>query len=288
MRGDRVGVIGPNGCGKTSLLQVLLKKLPPDIGTVRHGTRLSVAYFDQLRAQLDPAKTVAENIGEGNAFIIFNGEKRHVMGYLQGFLFTPERCRTPVHVLSGGEKNRLLLAKLFTMPANVLVLDEPTNDLDAETLDLLEERLFEFDGTLLLVSHDRAFLNNVVTSTLVFEGGGRVTEYAGGYDDWLVQRPPPADVAPAPKKSASAVPLKVTPAKPKKRGYLQQRELDTLPGLIEALEAEHGEVTAALADPARYQDGATDIGALAAQMAALETRIAEAYARWEELEGEGT
>ncbi|MDA3835560.1 MAG: ATP-binding cassette domain-containing protein, partial [Spirochaetales bacterium] len=178
MRGDKVGFIGPNGVGKTTLLKILLKEISPDDGCVRHGTHLQVAYFDQLRAQLDTHKTVQENIGEGNDFIIFNGEKRHVISYLQDFLFSPERCRTPVHVLSGGEKNRLLLARLFTRPANVLVMDEPTNDLDAETLELLETLLFEYTGTLLLVSHDRAFLNNVVTSTLVFEGQGQVIEYA--------------------------------------------------------------------------------------------------------------
>ena len=189
LRGDKVGIIGPNGAGKTTLLKILLKNMPPDNGTVRHGANLQVLYFDQLREQLDEEKTVADNIGEGNDFIIFNGQKRHVITHLRDFLFSRERCITPVRVLSGGEKNRLLLAKLFTQPANILVLDEPTNDLDAETLELLEELLFDYEGTVLLVSHDRVFLNNVVTSTLVFEGNGCVSEYAGGYDDWLVQRP---------------------------------------------------------------------------------------------------
>ena len=189
MRGDKVGIIGPNGVGKSTLLKILLKEVSPETGSVRHGTNLQFVYFDQLRAQLDEQKTVRENIVAGNDFIIFNGQKRHAISYLQGFLFSPERCRTPVRVLSGGEKNRLLLAKLFTQPANVLVLDEPTNDLDAETLELLEELIFEYQGTLLLVSHDRAFLNNVVTSTIVFEGNNQVVEYAGGYDDWLSQRP---------------------------------------------------------------------------------------------------
>ncbi len=170
MRGDKVGIIGPNGVGKTTLLRILLKEIGPEAGSVRHGTHLQVAYFDQLRAQLDEQKTVQENIAEGNDFIIFNGQKRHVISHLQDFLFSPDRCRTPVYVLSGGERNRLMLAKLFAKPANVLVLDEPTNDLDAETLELLEELLVEYQGTLLLVSHDRAFLNNVVTSTIVFEG----------------------------------------------------------------------------------------------------------------------
>ncbi|MFH1984677.1 MAG: ATP-binding cassette domain-containing protein [Pseudomonadota bacterium] len=284
MRGDRVGIIGPNGSGKTSLLRVLLKEAAPSTGSVRHGTHLQVAYFDQLRAQLDPDKTVAENIGEGNDFIIFNGEKRHVIGYLQDFLFTPERCRTPVRVLSGGEKNRLLLARLFTLPANVLVMDEPTNDLDAETLDLLEELLFQFKGTLLLVSHDRAFLNNVVTSTLVFEGGGRVTEYAGGYDDWLAQRPQPAASTETTARPRPA-PKPAPPQKPRKLGYLQQRELDGLPARIEALEAEHAIVGAALSDPSIYRNVETDFGALSSRLAELESEILAAYERWEELEG---
>jgi ABC transport system ATP-binding/permease protein len=189
MRGDKIGIVGPNGAGKTTLIRLLLNTLAPDSGTVRHGTHLQAAYFDQLRSQLDDQKTVVQNIAADNDFIVFNDRKRHVIGYLQDFLFSPERCRTPVHVLSGGERNRLMLAKLFTQPANLLVLDEPTNDLDAETLELLEELLLAYDGTLLLVSHDRTFLNHVVTSTMVFEGQGRVTEYAGGYDDWLLQRP---------------------------------------------------------------------------------------------------
>jgi ATP-binding cassette subfamily F protein uup len=200
MRGDKVGIMGPNGVGKTTLLKILLKKALPQKGGVRHGTNLQVVYFDQLRAQLDEHKTVRDNIDSGNDFIVFNGRKRHVFSYLQDFLFSPQRCLTPVHVLSGGEKNRLLLARLFTQPANVLVLDEPTNDLDVDTLELLEELIFEYPGTLLLVSHDRAFLNNVVTSTIVFEGDGQVVEYIGGYDDWLRQRPQAA-VVPSPEKS---------------------------------------------------------------------------------------
>ena len=201
LRGDKVGLIGPNGAGKTTLLRLLLKEITPDTGGVRHGTRFEPAYFDQLRVRLNERRTGQENIGEGNDFIIFNGQKRHVISYLQDFLFTPERCRTPVYVLSGGEKNRLMLAKLFTAPANVLVLDEPTNDLDAETLELLEELLVDYKGTLLLVSHDRTFLNNVVTSTLVFEGDGRIVEYAGGYDDWLSQKPE-ADQGPLADRNA--------------------------------------------------------------------------------------
>ena len=187
MRGDKIGIMGPNGAGKTTLIRLLLGEIPPDSGTVRHGVNLQVAYYDQLRTRLDEEKTVAQNIATDNDHIVFNGRKRHVISYLQDFLFSPERCRTPVKVLSGGERNRLMLAALFTQPANVLVLDEPTNDLDAETLELLEEMVASFDGTLLLISHDRSFLNHIVTSTLVFEGNGRVIEYAGGYDDWLLQ-----------------------------------------------------------------------------------------------------
>jgi ATP-binding cassette subfamily F protein uup len=192
MRGDKIGLIGPNGTGKTTLLKIFTGAIQPDSGTVRHGTKLRIAAFDQLRSQLQEDKSVIENIGQGNDFIIFNGSRRHVVSYLKDFLFLPERCHTPVNILSGGEKNRLLLAKLFTRPANLLIMDEPTNDLDTETLELLEELLLQFPGTLLLVSHDRAFLNNVVTSTLVFEGDGMVRAYPGGYDDWLDQRPRPA------------------------------------------------------------------------------------------------
>jgi ATP-binding cassette subfamily F protein uup len=201
MRGDKVGIIGPIGVGKTTLLRILLKEITPETGWIRHGTHLEIAYFDQLRLQLDTEKTVRENIGEGNDFIVFNGKKRHVISYLQDFLFAPERCRTPIHILSGGEKNRLMLAKLFAKPANVLVLDEPTNDLDVESLELLEEVLFEYSGTLLIVSHDRAFLNNVVTSTLAFDAEGEVGEYAGGYDDWLLQRPKTEKLPPPGKKA---------------------------------------------------------------------------------------
>jgi ATP-binding cassette subfamily F protein uup len=191
-RGDRVGLIGPNGSGKTTLLRILLGDLAPDAGTVRLGTNLSLAYFDQLREQLDPEQSVFDSVADGAEFVEVGGARKHVHGYLQDFLFPPDRARTPVRALSGGERNRLLLARLFTRSFNLLVLDEPTNDLDIETLDLLEELLLEFTGTLLVVSHDRAFLDNVVTSTLVLEGGGRVGEYVGGYTDWLRQRPAPA------------------------------------------------------------------------------------------------
>lgn len=284
MRGDKVGIIGPNGAGKTTLIRLLLGSLSPEAGTIRHGTHLQAAYFDQLRAQLDEQRTVVQNISPDNDFIVFNGRKRHVVGYLQDFLFSPERCHTPVHILSGGERNRLMLAKLFTRPANLLVLDEPTNDLDAETLELLEELLLSFDGTLLLVSHDRTFLNNVVTSTLVFEGSGRITEYAGGYDDWQMQRPQtPAPETPEPEKTPIRRPSR--PARPQRLSFAQNRELEALPAAIEALETEQSSLQAALADPALYKRDRQKIVAQQNRLAAIEDRIAASYSRWEELEG---
>ena len=284
MRGDKVGVIGPNGVGKTTLLKVLLKEIKPESGTVRHGTHLQVVYFDQLRTQLDDQKTVQENIAEGNDFIIFNGRKRHVISHLQDFLFTPERCRTPVYVLSGGEKNRLMLAKLFARPANVLVLDEPTNDLDAETLELLEELLLEFRGTFLLVSHDRAFLNNVVTSTLVFEGDGRVIEYAGGYDDWLEQRPNTTQESIPLKRDKKKVQPKPTKLKPTKLGYMQKRELNELPQKIDALEVKQKDLYTIMSDPHFYKKDKAEIARLKADLDRVEKEIETAYFRWEELE----
>ncbi len=285
MRGDKVGIIGPNGVGKTTLLKILLKTMPPETGRVRHGTHLQVVYFDQLRAQLDEQKSVWENIGEGNDFIIFNGQKRHVISHLQDFLFSPERCRTPVHVLSGGEKNRLMLAKLFTRPANVLVLDEPTNDLDAETLELLEELMVEYDGTLLLVSHDRAFLNNVVTSTIVFEGNGQVAEYTGGYDDWLRQRPQTAseNLGKTIRKKSQPKPKARTS---KKMGYMQQREMQELPQKIEALEAEQKALFAVVSDPMFYKKEKDEIARIHSDLARVEADIEKAYLRWEALEAE--
>jgi ATP-binding cassette subfamily F protein uup len=285
MRGDKVGFIGPNGVGKTTLLSILLKTLRPETGSVRHGTNLQVAYFDQLRGQLDEQKSVRENIVAGNDFIIFNGQKRHVISHLQDFLFSPERCRTPVRVLSGGEKNRLMLAKLFTKPANVLVLDEPTNDLDAETLELLEELIFEYTGTLLLVSHDRAFLNNVVTSTIVFEGNGQVAEYTGGYDDWLRQRPEPASetTEKTTRKKAQPKPKARTS---KKMGYMQQREMQELPQKIEALETEQKELFAIVSDPMFYKKEKDEIVRINSDLARVEADIEKAYLRWEALEAE--
>ena len=284
MRGDKVGIIGPNGVGKTTLLKILLNEISPHEGRVRHGTNLQVAYFDQLRAQLDIDKTVQENIGEGNDFIIFNGQKRHVIGYLQDFLFSPERCRTPVHVLSGGEKNRLLLAKLFTRPANVLVLDEPTNDLDAETLELLEKLLFEYQGTILLVSHDRAFLNNVVTSTLVFDDQGKVNEYAGGYDDWLIQRTQPEQERLPAKKPCNKHESEIRRPKERKLGFKEKRELKELPLKIDTFETEQKKLYAIMSDPMFYKKGKEEVAKTQAHLAEMEDEIKAAYLRWEVLE----
>jgi ATP-binding cassette subfamily F protein uup len=282
--GEIHAIIGPNGAGKTTLIRLLLDEISPDSGNVHHGTRLQPAYFDQLRTRLDEQKTVMENISSDNDFIVFNGRRRHVMGYLQDFLFSPERSRTPVHVLSGGERNRLMLAKLFTRPANLLVLDEPTNDLDAETLELLEELLVSFEGTLLMVSHDRRFLNNVVTSTMVFEGSGKVTEYAGGYDDWLAQRPAP-EVPEAGNRSQKPQSRK-TPAAEKSKGlnFHQKRELNALPETIEALEAEQDSLQAAMAGPDFYKQDRQTIVAHQNRLKTVEEQIAEAYRRWERLE----
>ena len=284
MRGDKVGIIGPNGIGKTTLVKLLLKEHAPQAGSVRHGTHLEVAYFDQLRNRLDEQQSVWHNIGEGNDFIMFEGQKRHVISYLQDFLFAPERCRTPVHILSGGEKNRLLLAKLFTRPANVLVMDEPTNDLDVETLELLEELLFKFEQTLLLVSHDRAFLNRVVTSVIAFEGGGRVQEYAGGYDDWLRQRRALEPAGPALKVPAPKQPRAPNPAKPQKLGYRAKQELEALPEKIDALEAEQQTLYETMSDPHFYQAGKADIATAKDRLEAVGRAIENAYRRWEELE----
>ena len=285
MRGDKIGVIGPNGAGKTTLLRVLLGQLQPQSGTVRLGTNLQIAYFDQLRNQLREDETVQESVGDGNDTIRFQGGSRHIIGYLQDFLFSPDRSRTLVKFLSGGERNRVLLAKLFTKPANVIVLDEPTNDLDAETLELLEERLVDFNGTVLLVSHDREFLNNVVGSSIVFEDGG-VKEYVGGYDDWQRQRATrlAAEAAKAaPKVVQEAKPAIVTPAK-KKLNFKEQRELDGLPGLIELLETQISEMHVVMAAPEFYRQPGDKIAAEQAKLSSLESSLTTAFQRWEELE----
>lgn len=291
MRGDRVGVIGPNGCGKTTLLRLLLGELEPHEGAIRHGTNLEVAYFDQLHAQLDEEATVLENVADGGETISAGGGRKHVIGYLRDFLFTPEQTKSPVKFLSGGERNRLLLARLFTKPSNVLVMDEPTNDLDLETLELLEEQLSEYTGTLLLVSHDRAFLNNVVTSTIVFEGPGVVKEYAGGYDDWLVQRA--ASLEPA-GKAADAKAVKTDarsgkatkpPAAASKLKYGEQLELKTLPERIESLEAGIAALHAAMARPGFFQEDRAAADKAVKQAQSLQAELDEAYKRWEYLEG---
>lgn len=284
MRGDKVGIIGPNGAGKTTLLRVLLGELPPTEGSVRLGTNLQLAYFDQLRGQLDETLTAEQTVADGYDTIKTGEGSRHVVGYLCDFLFTPDRARTPIKSLSGGERNRLLLAKLFAKPANVIILDEPTNDLDSETLDLLEERLIEFEGTLLIVSHDRAFLNNVVTNTLVFEPDG-VRDYVGGYDDWIRQRDAAAkaeEPAAKPKSASAPAPPKAQPAK--KLAYKEKRELETLPKTIEQLEAKLSELHAKMAEPAFYQGPPADIATAQAETADLQSQLDAAYARWEELE----
>jgi ATP-binding cassette subfamily F protein uup len=288
LRGDKVGIVGPNGAGKSTLLKLLLGEIAPQAGEIRRGTNLQVAYFDQLRAQLDTSKSVQDNVAEGSDRVEVAGSARHVLSYLKDFLFTPERARQPVCALSGGERNRLLLAKLFTRPANLLVLDEPTNDLDAETLELLEELLLDFQGTILLVSHDRALLDNVVTSTLVLEGGGRVRDYVGGYGDWLRQRDAaaPAQPQPAPQPGAAVSRLAAAsePRPRTKLGFKEERELATLPGRIEALEMEQEGLHTQLADPGLYQRGGEAVAAAQARLAAVEAELAEVYSRWETLE----
>ncbi|MBM4334722.1 MAG: ATP-binding cassette domain-containing protein [Deltaproteobacteria bacterium] len=282
MRGDRIGLVGPNGAGKTTLLRILLGQLAPSSGRVRLGTKLEIAYYDQLRAVLELEKTVLENIAEGREYVDVNGQRRHVIGYLQDFLFSPDRARVPVKALSGGERNRLLLARLFAQPANLLVLDEPTNDLDIETLELLEELLVDYGGTLLLVSHDRAFLDNVVTSTLVFEGAGRVQEYAGGYSDWLRQRA--VQVPAASRPAAAAKPVQAPKAKPAKLGFNDARELDQLPARIESLEREQAELGQRICTPEFYRAEAAEQARVHARLSALEAEIEAAYRKWNELE----
>jgi ATP-binding cassette subfamily F protein uup len=282
MRGDRVGLIGPNGSGKTTLLRLLLGELAPDSGTIRMGTGLEIAYFDQLREQLDPERSVFDSVADGAEFVQVGDARRHVHGYLEDFLFRPERARTPVGALSGGERNRLLLARLFTRRFNLLVMDEPTNDLDLETLDLLEALLVEFSGTLLLVSHDRAFLDNTVTSTLVFEGGGRIGEYVGGYSDWVRQRAPVVEPAPAPKRQSTPAAKKPRAAKPRRLTMKERAELEALPDEIDAREQEREETYRSLSDPAVLRDAGA-VSDARARLTALEERIAALTARWEEL-----
>jgi ATP-binding cassette subfamily F protein uup len=297
MRGDRVGLIGPNGAGKTTLLRLLIGDLPPDSGDVHQGANVQVAYFDQQREQLDPDATVVETVAEGNDTVTIGGQPRHVYGYLEDFLFPRERARSPVRSLSGGERNRLLLARLFTRPANVLVLDEPTNDLDIETLEVVEAMLASFPGTILLVSHDRTFLDHVVTSTLVFEGDGRVEEYVGGYEDWERMRTARASMrsaelvaagaektmagrpAPSPPRGAPA-----GPAARKRLSYTEQREYDALPARIEALEAEAARLHDTIASPDFYKEGAEAVRTTLARVEAVREELDAAFARWDALD----
>jgi len=285
-RGDKIGLLGPNGAGKSTLLKMILGELQPDSGSVKLGTKLSVAYFDQLRAQLDDNATLADTISQGADFIEIGGAKKHVISYLGDFLFAPERARSPVKSLSGGERNRLLLARLFTRPSNVLVLDEPTNDLDIETLELLEELLAQYDGTLFLVSHDRAFLDNVVTQVIAFEGDGKLMEYVGGYEDWVRMKKYEAG-----QKTAAAAPAKPAPkaeaVKPKaasKLSFKEQKELDEMPQRIEVLEREQEDITAALGSGALFRDNPAHARQLQQRASEIEEQLLTLMARWEALE----
>jgi ATP-binding cassette subfamily F protein uup len=280
IRGDRVGIIGPNGAGKSTLLKLLLGQLTPQSGSVRLGTNLEITYFDQLREQLDPDKTVQQNLAGDQDTVLIGDRPKHVIGYLQDFLFTPDRARTPVRILSGGERNRLLLAKLFTRPTNLLVLDEPTNDLDLETLDLLEELLGEFEGTLFLVSHDRDFINRVVTSTIAMEGNGRATEQVGGYDDWLRQRSENG-ARPAEAREKKNRPVK---ERTRKLSFKEKNELAELPKIIEQLETDIESLHARMADPDFYRESGDAVAAARQQLVQLENDLESAYSRWQELE----
>jgi ATP-binding cassette subfamily F protein uup len=306
LRGDKVGLIGPNGSGKTTLLKLILGELEPTEGRIRRGTRLQVAYFDQMRAGLDLNATLADTISPGSEWVEFAGQRKHVMSYLGDFLFAPQRANSPVRTLSGGERNRLLLARLFALPANVLVLDEPTNDLDVETLELLEELLADYSGTVLLVSHDRAFLDAVVTSTLVFEGDGRVAEYVGGYSDWVRQRPegsaargaeparrtgagsggagPSNGGGAGGSASAKSADAGLQATGRRKLGYRETRELAELPARIEALEARQASLQAAVSAPEFYRNDQAMISAQLADLKGIDDEISAAYARWEALE----
>ena len=291
-RGDKIGIVGPNGAGKTTLLRLLLGQLTPQTGTVEQGTRLEIVYFDQLRAQLDESMRVQDAVADGNPTVTVNGRTRHVISYLEDFLFDPTRARTPIRALSGGERNRLLLARLFTKPANVLVLDEPTNDLDAETLELLEDLLVEFGGTVLLVSHDRAFLNEVCTSLLVFEGDGLVADYIGGYDDWQRERAAKAAALAAveekakreAKEAAANEAANLSAKKQRKLSNKERAELEALPKKIETYEAEQQILTAKLGDPLFFKKPATEVTQATVRLHEIEAELARAYARWSELE----
>ena len=281
VRGDRIGILGPNGCGKTTLIELLLGRIAPSGGTVKHGTKLEVAHFEQMHDVLDEAKTVFENVGEGRETVTVGGMDRHVVGYLRDFLFSPEQIQGPITRLSGGERRRLQLAKVLSRPCNVLVLDEPTNDLDLETLELLEEILLEFEGTLLLVSHDRAFLDNVVTSTLVFEGDGRWTEYVGGYEDW--QRQKKVD-APAPAAKSAKSKAARAAARSRRAGFKEKHELGEMPRRIEALEIEKHGLFELMSSPGYHTTPPAEMAQATQRLAELDAEIHRAYSRWMELE----
>ena len=284
MRGDKIGIIGPNGCGKTTLLKLLLGELEPKEGVLRHGTKLQIAYFDQLHSQLDEDKSLVDNIADGNMTINVNGSSRNVIGYLEDFLFTPSRSRAPVNNLSGGERNRLLLARVMARPCNVLVLDEPTNDLDIETLELLEEILQQYQGTVLMVSHDRAFLNNVVTSSFVFEGDGIIKEYVGGYDDWQRQKKLSDDGAKSVESSKPKPVKERSKSEKKKLSYNHQRELEKIPVDIDKLEEEQKIIHDKMAEPDFFKGSSDIIAKSNARLAELDSKLEKLYARWEELE----
>jgi len=297
MRGDRIGIIGPNGCGKTTLIKLLVGEMEPTSGVIKRGTNLLPAYFDQQREQLDLSASIMDNVTGGSGdTVTIDGQPRHVSGYLRDFLFPPERLHAPVSMLSGGERNRLMLARLFARPSNLLVMDEPTNDLDADTLELLEEMVAEYAGTLLLVSHDRAFLDNVVTSTLVFEGDGQVNEYVGGYSDWLHQRKvggagqarakAAASVQAASSASSASNAVRPVVAKARRLSYKDQRELEGMPDKIQRLEAEQLHLQSAIADPALFQGNTTRGSEALARLQALTTELENAYSRWDALESE--
>lgn len=294
MRGDRVGLLGPNGAGKSTLLKLILGEIQPDSGAIQQGTKLSVAYFDQMREQLDEEMILTDTISPGSDFVEINGKRKHVISYLEDFLFPPERARSPVKSLSGGERNRLLLARLFTRPANVLVLDEPTNDLDIETLELLEALLQDYAGTLFLVSHDREFLDNVVTQVIAFEGNGKLCEYIGGYEDWIRVKQfednihqqkilsKQSETSPTSNSKAPKAP------QPKKLSYQEARELEALPGKIDALEQEQANITLRLSQPAIYRDYPNEAKILQTRITVIEKELIDCFARWEELESKTT
>ncbi|MEY2819243.1 MAG: hypothetical protein RL275_2706, partial [Chloroflexota bacterium] len=285
-RGDKIGIVGANGSGKTTLLKLLMQQLQPQTGEIRHGTNLEILYFDQLRTQLDESKSVLDNVGQGRDTVTINGRTRNLMGYLEDFLFTRDRVRAPITALSGGERNRLLLARLFAMSANLLILDEPTNDLDIETLEILEDLLLDYEGTLLLVSHDRAFLNNIVTSTLILDGSGDVKEFVGGYEDWQKQ----LDEVPAsrstPKPPSTTQTESKSDSKPaaRKLSYNEKRELDELPQRIQKLEEEQHQLTVKMEAPAFYQQEGSLITQAVERLEQIQKELSQAYERWAELE----